>query len=73
MGYEKNEEFILIKDGSEKKVSESEYFKELKETPANNFSLNQKENTWEVKNETPYEDAPHTMEFKWNAESRKVT
>ncbi|WP_409250680.1 hypothetical protein V1502_10925 [Bacillus sp. SCS-153A] len=61
------------KYGVEEKVKESEYIKALKETPRSSISFNQQENIWDVKIETLYGDAPHTMEFKLNAETRTVT
>jgi hypothetical protein len=73
VGYEKNGDFILVKDGIEEKVQESEYVTALKETPKKTVSLNEQENIWEVTVENPYGDAPHIMEFKLNGETREVT
>lgn len=72
IGYEKNGEYVLIKDGKEEKVQESEYTKALKETPITTISHNEQENIWNVTVENPYGDAPHIMEFKVNGETREV-
>lgn len=72
IGYEKNGEYVLIKDGKEEKVQESEFITVLKETPITTISHNEQENTWDVTIENPYGEAPHIMEFKVHGETREI-
>ncbi|WP_226665340.1 hypothetical protein [Metabacillus litoralis] len=72
IGFEKNGEFILIKDGVEEKVPESEYMMTLKETPLTTITQNEHNNLWEVTVENPYGDAPHIMEFTFDGERREI-
>jgi hypothetical protein len=73
IGYERNGEYVLKKDGVEQKVTENEYVKALKETPINDITLNKYKNIWKVKVENPYGNEPHIMEFELNGETRKIT
>ncbi|WP_246942451.1 hypothetical protein [Bacillus pinisoli] len=72
IGYEKNGEFVLIKDGVKEKVQESEYVAILKETPRTTILHIERENIWDVTVENPYGDAPHTMVFRLNGETREI-
>ncbi|TXC85967.1 hypothetical protein FS935_18090 [Metabacillus litoralis] len=72
IGFEENGEFILIKDGVEEKVQESEYMMTLKETPLTTITQNEHDNLWEVTVENPYGDAPHIMEFTLEGETREI-
>lgn len=72
IGYEKNGEFFLISDGIEEKVQESEFIIAMKETPRTNISHNEYENMWSVTVQNLYGDAPHSMEFRINGETREV-
>ncbi|OIU70233.1 hypothetical protein [Rossellomorea aquimaris] len=71
IGSEKNGEFILKIDGKEKRVSEQEYIKALKETPYVEV-IEQGQDNWKVKVENPYGNPPHTMEFELTREGPEV-
>jgi hypothetical protein len=71
IGSEKDGEFVLKIDGKEKKVSEQEYTKALKETPFVEV-IEQGQDNWKVKVENPYGNAPHTMEFELTREGPEV-
>lgn len=72
IGYEKNGEFVLIKDGKKEKVQELEYITALKETPRTIITHNEQNNSWDVTIENPYGNAPHKCEFMLNGETREV-
>ncbi|MBM7603036.1 hypothetical protein JOC75_001006 [Metabacillus crassostreae] len=72
IAYEKNGEFVLIEDGKEEKVQESEYIMALKETPRTTITHNEQNNIWDVTIENPYGNAPHKCEFMLNGETREV-
>ncbi len=70
---ELNGEFTMKKDGVEKKVTENDYIKALKETPLVDIKVNEYKNIWQVKVENPYGNRPHIMEFKLFGETREVS
>lgn len=68
-----NGEYVLKKDGVEKKVTENEYLKALKEIPIIDITFIEHKNIWQVKVENPYGNGTHIMEFKIFGETREVS
>ncbi|MFC0270420.1 hypothetical protein ACFFIX_02965 [Metabacillus herbersteinensis] len=70
---EVNGEYVIKKDGVEKKVTENEYLKALKETPIIDITVSEEKNIWQVKVENPYGNGPQIMEFELNGEKREIS
>lgn len=70
IAHETNGEYFLKKDGETIEVTEREYIEALKETPM--IDIEKNDHIWEVTVENPYGEAPHTMEFMMNVETREV-
>jgi hypothetical protein len=71
IGSERDGEFILKIDGKEKRVTEQEYMKALKQTPFVEV-IEEGQDKWKVKVENPYGNAPHTMKFELTREGPEV-
>jgi hypothetical protein len=72
IGFERNGEYVLKQDGVEKKVTENEYFKALKETPITAITFDETKNIWQVSVENPYGNGPHFMEFTLDGVTREI-
>ncbi len=70
IAHETDGKHVLKKDGGSTEVTEKEYAKALNETPF--VTIKKDEHMWQVTVEHPYGEAPHTLEFMMNVETREV-
>ncbi|WP_270180985.1 hypothetical protein [Alkalihalobacillus sp. CinArs1] len=70
IAHETNGEYFLKRDGETIEVSEREYVEALKENPR--VEIERDDSIWHVTVEHTYGEAPHTMEFTLNVETKEV-